>query len=418
VKERRAALWTASALAAFLVAPLTAPALLGIGIAAAAAWRWAAGRGVRDRAPSPVVAALALAGIYLAINASWSLSPGFAFRAVTVFLVIVAASHLALEAVPRLGDATLRAAGWGLVTGVALGAAVVCFETFTGQALRLFLIGHFEALRPMPPRHFVEEGGRVTMLMPYLLNRSMGPLVLLTWPAVLAAGRLGQPGRRKTLMLLLLGLSCATIFGSTHETSKLAFLGALTIFGLFHLSATLARRMVVAGWVAANLLVVPAASFVFHAEAYRLSWLPESAKHRIVIWGHTSTQVARAPVLGAGIGSARALNAPRDPTVPRAPGTRFQLSTDLHSHNAYLQAWFETGAVGAGLLLGLGLLILRALAAAPADVQPHLHATFASGALVAASSYSIWAPWFMTSFALAFAGALLAASIPLVRRGP
>jgi hypothetical protein len=63
--------------------------------------------------------------------------------------------------------------------------------------------------------------------------------------------------------------------------------------------------------------------------------------HRI--WGYTSKQIAKAPLLGSGIASARALNDYEYPNVPRAPGTNFQLSTNVHSHNAYLQIWIEGG---------------------------------------------------------------------------
>ena len=84
-----------------------------------------------------------------------------------------------------------------------------------------------------------------------------------------------------------------------------------------------------------------------YSASYLASWMPFSARHRIVIWGYTSEQIAKAPLLGAGMSTARALNNPDDMDAPRAPGTDFRLSTSLHSHNGYLQTWYETGAVGA-----------------------------------------------------------------------
>jgi O-antigen ligase len=158
----------------------------------------------------------------------------------------------------------------------------------------------------------------------------------------------------------------------------------------------------VAGWIATVLLVVPMASLAYTKQLYlAASWLPYSARHRIVIWGYTSDQIAKAPVLGAGISTARALNDRDDEHPVLAPGSTFRLTTGWHSHNAYLQAWYETGAVGALLLLGIGLLAIRALASARADVQPFLYATFVSGALMAGSSFSLWAPWFVASLCLA-----------------
>jgi O-antigen ligase len=161
---------------------------------------------------------------------------------------------------------------------------------------------------------------------------------------------------------------------------------------------------------------VPAVTFLYSAEAYRAAWLPESARHRIVIWRYTSEQIAKAPFLGAGIATARAMNEAveeaGDAGARRVPGTRFHLSTSLHSHNAYLQVWYEAGAMGMLLMLGLGLIVLRALTRTPAQAQPYLVATFAACALLAASAYSIWAPWFMASLAMASLFAVLGAALP------
>ena len=44
--------------------------------------------------------------------------------------------------------------------------------------------------------------------------------------------------------------------------------------------------------------------------------------------------------------------------------------------------------------------MLRSLASADAGAQPYLYATFVTCAAIAASSFSLWAPWFMASFAL------------------
>src|SRR5262249_21619538 len=94
-----------------------------------------------------------------------------------------------------------------------------------------------------------------------------------------------------------------------------------------------------------------------------------------------------------------------------APGSKYRLTTGWHSHNAYLQAWYETGAVGALWLLALGLLVLRSLASADAAAQPYLYAIFISCAAIAASSFSLWAPWFMASFAFAAIQAALGSTL-------
>jgi O-antigen ligase len=83
-----------------------------------------------------------------------------------------------------------------------------------------------------------------------------------------------------------------------------------------------------------------------------------------------------------------------------APGTDFRLTTSLHSHNAYLQAWYETGAVGAAILMAVGLLVLRSVGEAPSHAQPYLYATFVSCALMGGASFSLWQTWFMASLGL------------------
>jgi O-antigen ligase len=254
--------------------------------------------------------------------------------------------------------------------------------------------------------------GRVTRLMPYLPNASISVLSLMFWPALLVASRLGWLRRYRWGVLIASAVAAVTVFASEHATSQLAFAGAAVAFVLFLARPQLARRLTVAGWVAATLFVVPLITLPYSLDGHRATWLPESWRHRIVIWSYTSEQVADAPIFGAGIAAARAMNETRDPDGPRVPGTRFQPGTSLHSHNAYLQVWYETGAVGALMLLALGLLILRALTRFPEAIQPYLAATFVACALSAVSGYSIWAAWYMASVAMVCIFAALGTALP------
>src|SRR5262249_755795 len=152
---------------------------------------------------------------------------------------------------------------------------------------------------------------------------------------------------------------------SEHATAKIALCGATFTYGLARFAPRLVQRATLAVWASMVLFVVPIALFAYAQELYRAEWLPNSARHRLDIWGYTSEQSPKAPVRGAGVSSARALNN-HDESAPRAPGTKYRLTTGWHSHNGYLQAWYETGAVGALFLLGLGVLVLRSLAQGPA----------------------------------------------------
>ena len=392
--------WTVGCVFPFIVAPMAAPALLPLCAAPPLAWYWAAERRLPLRQPSAVVLALAVASIYLLINASWSLSPAAAYRSVVFFAAIAVGAYLLINTLYDTNRAVLHAMAVGFLVAMVAGSVIICVEAFSGQALRRLVLSYLPALQGAS-RHMQVDGGWVTKVQPHLLNRSMTALTLLFWPAVLVIDRLGLTRRQRMWLLVALVPAAAAIARSAHGTSKVAFICAAAVYVLFLLSPMLGKWLVRAGWVAASVLVVPMAMLLYGAQFYQEAWLPSSAQHRIVIWGYTADQVAKAPLLGVGVSTARALSDNDNKDLPNAPGSTFQLSTNLHSHNAYLQIWFETGVVGALILLGLGLLVLRALAAAPLAAQPPLYATFAACGLLAAASFSIWAPWFMACLAIA-----------------
>ena len=393
------ALWSALGTAVCLLAPRVSPALLALSVVAPVAWIWDERARISWRKPSAVVNGLSLVGVYLLINASWSLSPADAYAIVTLFFIFVAILHVTLSALNGVEPTGLRAMGAGFVAGTAVAGAVLCFEVLSEQWAHRLLMSYVPQLR-IDPRRMQIDAGWVTYVMPHLLNRSMTMLALFFWPAILAINQLALPHRQRLLLVAVLSLVVPAIFWSDHETSKLAFAAAAVIYAIARFFPLLANRLTIAAWMAATLLVVPLTALAYDNQLYQAGWLPQSARHRIVIWGYTSAQVAKAPLVGVGISTARALHDPNNANLPRAPGTEIAFAIALHSHNAYLQVWYEAGAVGALFLLGIGLLVLRKMAQAATAIQPHLHATFASCAVLAGSSFSIWAPWFMAALVL------------------
>jgi O-antigen ligase len=392
------AAWTMGGIVLYLAVPRCAPFLLPLCVVAPALWLWRTKGRIAWRRPSAVTIALALAGLYLLINGAWSLSPSAAYQEIACYWLIVASLSATLAVLRATPPRAERAMAAGLLLAVLLGGAWLCFEVFSGQATFRQLISHFPTLTPAQ-RHLHSQAGSLA-LEPHLLNYSMTALALLFWPAALALRSLHLQRRARAAALAGLALAAAAIFGSEHGTSKLAILCAAAGHAGFWVSAKLVRRTMVIAWVAATLLVAPMATLAYESRLYLATALPGSARQRIVIWGHTSAQIPKAPLLGAGVSTARALNARDDESTPRAPGSKYRLTTGWHSHNAYLQAWYETGAIGALFLLAIGLLVLRSLAGARAAAQPYLHATFISCAIIAGATFSLWAPWFMASFAL------------------
>jgi O-antigen ligase len=413
---RATAAWTLVGVMLCLMLPLLAPAVLLLSVAAPLAWRLMTGSRLALRRPSAPLLALALAAAYLCLNATWSLSPATARGSLLMLFAIVAAVHFTLQALDD-GDAEAgRAMAIGLYAAMATVGAVICIEALSGQWLRRQLMVLAPALRP-DPRHMEVREGLVTFMHPYLLNRNIAMLTLFLWPTLLCAMGLASQRRQRQWLLAGLAPACAAILAAHHATSKIALIGSGVAFGALLLAPAIAKRAIAGAWIVAIALVVPLATAAFQNDLHLASWMPRTAQHRIVIWGHTSQLIAKAPILGAGIHTARALHDPNDYDAPRAAGSEFQLTTGLHSHNGYLQTWYEAGAVGAALLLAFGLLVLRSLAAAPPGAQPYLYGSFVACALMGGSSFSLWQPWFMAALGLAAVFAGLGRNILAAQRG-
>jgi O-antigen ligase len=352
---------------------------------------------------------LILAGAYLAINVSWSRSPESARLALAMLLLIVVAVHFTMSALEGNDADVLRAILAGLYTGMLIGGTVMFFETLSDHWLRRTLMSLVPVLRPKPADMLLEDG-RVAFIQQHLMNRNVAAMTFLFWPTMLAAVQLGR--RYRYIWLSGLFPAAGAIIGLGHATSKVAFIGAALVFAVLPLSPRVMRRLLAAGWIAGIALVVPMATLAYQSQLYLSPWLAHSGQHRIVIWGTTSQLIAKAPLLGAGIDTARALNERHRDDAPFAPGSDFRMTTGAHSHNVYLQAWYEAGLFGAVLMCALGLAMLASIARGPPQGQPYLYATFVSGALLGSASFGLWQPWFMAAFALtgllAVAGASLA----------
>jgi O-antigen ligase len=393
------AVWTAAGIVLYVVAPMTAPAVLGLAVVAPFAWCWAAEGRLPWTKPTAVFLVVALASAYVLVNGTWSPSPAAAAATAALLLAAIAIVHITTTALAHAPTRGLRAMGIGLLAGVAIAGLFLCLELLSDQWMRRTLAAYHTAFWA-GDRHMHVETGQVSYFEPYLLNRSVAALALTFWPALLVLERLTLGPWQRNLLIGGLCLTPLAIVASEHGTSKMAFAGAAAVYGIGRISPRWARRVVIAGWIAATMLVVPLAGLAYGAQAHLVPWFEYSVRHRIVIWKHAADEIAKAPVLGAGLGTPRALHQSGHEGVARASGTNIPLSTPLHSHNAYLQVWYETGAVGAAFLLLLGLLVLRAIGAMPARLQHHFWAIFAACALLAASSFSIWAAWLMSALAL------------------
>jgi O-antigen ligase len=398
--------WTGSGVIIYQWVPLTTPAMLLLSPVAPVGWYLVTRLRLPQHRPSAVTLALILAGIYLSVNASWSLSPVTAHQALAMFYISIVALYFVSNTLPESDDDVLRAMAIGLYGGLVIGGTALSFEVFSSQLMRRIMMSLVPALRPKPG-DMLMDGNWITFVQPYLIHRNITVTTSLFWPTALTVSLLAPTTRRQYWWFIGLVPIVAGILASTHATSKIAFVGAVIVFATFQFAPAMTRRAIAWTWAGTIILVVPLAIIAYQNQLYLSTWMPHSAQHRIVIWGHTSNQIAKAPVMGAGIDTSRARDGPQGYDAPFAPGSDFRLPIGMHSHNDYLQTWYETGAVGALMLLVIGLLVLSSMARASMQVQPYLYATFATSALLGGTSFSLWQPWFMASFGLTAGFAML-----------
>ena len=202
------------------------------------------------------------------------------------------------------------------------------------------------------------------------------------------------------MAIAIVALAGTVVMLATHGTSKLAFAGALLVFAIASFAPRLAGRVVVLAWVIACVAVLPAALIAHRLDLHNAAWLEPSTRHRIIIWNYTAEQVLRAPLLGVGARTTYVLGPQLEQTLETPPDEQFRRTLSTHSHSVYLQTWFELGLIGVTLLTLLGLAILQAIRALAVPLQRYAYATFASAAIMAASSYGMWQIWFIAMFGL------------------
>ena len=123
------------------------------------------------------------------------------------------------------------------------------------------------------------------------------------------------------------------------------------------LSLQTARFLLLTGWVLATMLAVPLAKLPYDVGWQHWTWLPpESVAARFYIWKYSADKTSAHMLTGIGIRGTRDLHLviPVDPNDPNM-GYALKGRAARHPHNVFLQTWLELGAIGAVLLLSIGL---------------------------------------------------------------
>ncbi len=132
---------------------------------------------------------------------------------------------------------------------------------------------------------------------------------------------------------------------------------------------------------------------------------------RLQIWHDYATWSLERPLVGHGANHTYVWGQQMNGRQAGAGGPPLEVGPSQvwpHTHNMYLQVWYDLGAVGAVLFAGFGLAILWAIGRMPRQAQIAQLATFAAVAAFIPTSYGLWQPWLLGLFALVAISAVAA----------
>lgn len=238
-------------------------------------------------------------------------------------------------------------------------------------------------------------------MMAFVFNRPAIVLLLLAVPTVHALWSRPAGARDRALAAVLAVIVLVFVFRSESEAAKL---GALVLV-LCWAFAALAPRIALAVTAFAFVLTMALAPVLGLAVdrlmpssvLNRLDVL--SARARIDIW-HSFGEAARArPIAGAGFGTSAAMH--EHPVAAAVSPENRTLLAVGHPHDMPLQAWAETGAIGASLLTLAGLLLIARLRRQPAaELAPRL-GLFAAAFSIATVGHGAWQGWWIAALGAA-----------------
>ncbi|WP_336813667.1 O-antigen ligase family protein [Bosea sp. MMO-172] len=307
------------------------------------------------------------------VSILWSHRPGASLRAWgELVLPIVFALAIAVSGQFRPRPAWLRA----LALAIILACLLVMFELASGLSQRAAL--------------------GVGKLMGFVFNRPVITALVLAIPVI--HGLWNLPGARRSDRILAVVLALAVAVLTLRSESASARLGVAVCALCWGLSALWPRLTLTAAGCGFLLAMIVAPVLGIAAQ----NWLPSlilnrftvmTGQARIDIW-HSFGEVARArPLAGAGFGTSASMQ-DHPVAVEVAPAHR-QLLGAGHPHDMPLQAWAETGAVGAGILIVAGLLLLMRLRHLPArEMAPRL-ALFVAAFAISVVGHGAWQGWWI-----------------------
>lgn len=367
------------------IANRSAPLFLGLAAlcflaSAVAAEGWASFlQRLRKAVGTPIGLALGGFLLWALVSIAWShrMGPSLAMWGE---LALPVASGFVIAAGGRFRPG--RAESRALAIAIVLAAVLMMAELATGLSVRIAL----------------DIGKQVT----FIFNRPV-LVCLILLPAAVAGLSLRRNGGGLDWMLAAVAVVAVAMicFDSESGAAGLGFL----ILALAWLAARLLPRLTLAlvalGFVATMSLAPVIGRLGDEAlpQALHERLANSHSRDRVDIWLSFGEAIRARPLLGSGFGTSPTLD--RHPVALEVSPPRRQLLAVGHPHSAPVQAWVETGAIGAALLTFAGLALLWRLKDLPArDLAPRL-ALAASAFGVATVAHGAWQGWWIAALALA-----------------
>ena len=294
---------------------------------------------------------------YLFINAIWAPDPAAGVLKAATVLGLTIAAFLIAGSYSLQAPEDVRVLAKCALAGLLTGAAFLLIEIVFDDAIMRFINNHIVKVMHAGHKNAQVVGGEVTEVSAFVLNRNATSMMLLLIPGALFTAALSSRAIHNGVLasvVLLIGLS---ILLSQSGTSTMAFFLSAFVLGVSMLSLQTARFLILTGWVLATMLAVPLAKLPYDLGWQHWTWLPpESVAARFYIWKYTADNTSAHMLTGIGIRGTRDLHLviPLDPNDPNM-GYALKGRAARHPHNVFIQTWLELGAIGAVLLLSIGL---------------------------------------------------------------
>jgi O-antigen ligase len=350
--------------------------------------------------PNAALIALGAVALYAALSTIWAADPGEAATKGAVLLGIAFLVFASTAALATLNERQVRRASIAFLAGASLAAIFVTIELLTDGAVTRAAMNSIALLKPERAKHVTMSKGLVMKMNLSKFNQNVAMLSLQLWPGLLALRAIATGLRRIVLMIVFFLLMAVPIAISEHDSSQVALVISLLVVPLMRQWPRPTVRVLAIAWCVGFVLVLPLDFLAYKAELYKATWLPSSARARIIIWEYTAERTLEHPWLGIGADSTATVKAERATPPEQPKGYVIRRTTGQHAHDLFLQTWYELGLFGAILVAIAGAAVALRIPLLPREAQACAAACFTTFAAIAAFAWGIWQVWLMCAVAL------------------